>query len=359
MKLVCWHARACIALHFLLLHLTPLSADDSSDADVDFEAALVALEYQAEAIESWSMEFTKHVKFRKGPSEPFQHQVMRNIEHRLGDRFRVEQEELNAPNPDARWFEKRAFNGERQTSYEPPQKHGSVTSTEIKPSLFGRIMYVDLEPHGGPRFPGVLRKWKPVRKPTWIEKNGRRLLSLKLYSQELLCEYDILLDPSHSWQPAEYSAIRFDQPGGTIETSDWSESRYTYVEYHQEGDICVPTKRVSTVDRVSRGGMRFRAWEVTVTVDSIVLNPDLSKETFEVDFPAGTQVYDKDRGLSYTVGEPESENPVRAMLPTDPVSVARSPVAGTPPWWSDFRVWIALGAVFVAAALWWRWREKR
>lgn len=322
---------------------------ESSDAEADLAVALTALEYQADATKGWIIEFTKTVKSRVQADQPFEEQTMHHLERRLGDKYRIEQKVLN--DPKMRFHEERTFDGERMMQFMPLQKNGGISSSDIQPSAFGPAMYVDLQP-----FPGVLKEWEPLRGPEWVVRDGRRLLSLKLYSQKYLTENEILLDPKHSWQPAEFTSVSFDQRGGAKETSNRREARYVIQSYHQEGEICIPTKMVHSTERVQPNGARYRSTEGLVEVRSIKVNPDLSEETFRIEYPEGTQVFDKDRQVIFVAGQPGSEKPVRATAPPDPVAVPPNPAAG--PWWSDYRPWIALSVVFIAGALWWRWREQ-
>lgn len=324
----------------------------SGDPEADLEIALAALEKQAELTQSWTIEFIKTVTYRDHPNDPFKRQTMRHTERKLGNKFRITDDELDAAKPEHRWNEHRTFDGQRQMTLDPVHNSGSINSSDFRPSQFGRMMYGDLQP-----LPGVLKEWERLCGPEWVMRDGRRLLSLKLYNPKTFHEYDVFLDPVHNWQPAEVTSLCFNQRGGTKETSDWLESQVVYRSYHQDGEICLPTKQASTADHVQRNGGRYRSVEGAVEVTSIQINSDLSDETFAIEFPTGTKVFDKERRVTYITGQRGSEKRVpKPTVSTDGTVPLNTSVG---PWWSDARLWVTLCAVFIAGAIWWGWREKR
>jgi hypothetical protein len=103
------------------------------------------------------------------------------------------------------------------------------------------------------------------------------------------------------------------------------------------------------LEKVGPDGVRSRVNERRLSLVAAHPNPELPDSTFTIAFPKGTEVYDRDRDVLYVEGVVGTERSVNARS-TDSGGLSVLAVPGAQGnWWADFRLWVPLAAVVIAA----------
>jgi len=333
----------------LLCFVAIFLADDPDDAQTAYQTALTVLEHQEQLIETFRAELSSDFIYRLERRGPLKRQPHQIVETRKGPKFRVDDECVMDParSKDPR-IDQRAFNGVKQTTFEPLKKRGAVKSSDIyDPAEYWNAAYGQAKPLGQ-----QLRERASEIRQQWVTDNGRRLLEVRWPRPDAFAEVRVWLDPEQRWQPREVCYGHNLPPTAYADGRTREVIRSQMLAYFREGDIVLPSEMLRTIDATYPDGQVVRFQECRTRVHSIHLNEDVSDDVFEIQFPIGTIVYDKDREVIYTAGKSGSEKRVMAR--------STSSTAATPgpawTWWGDWRLWVGLSIACGAAFLWFRWR---
>lgn len=240
-----------------------------------------------------------------------------------------------------------AFNGEKHFSHEPLLKRGGMQSNGTTPGTYEDFVYLRRESFADYLEENLAR--------ALVEESGGALRLSWTENEKLRVEVD--LDPTAGYQPRRVlKRGRMDPPqrlNATIPPVTESRHEVTVQDYSRTGEFVFPSKARKTLDYVTTTGDVVRYLKMELSVEQIHTNLKLPSDFFEIRFPEGTSVLDRDSGVVYVVGQVNSSRRIEDIAQTGKVT-------GT--FWSSIsltRVLLLVGGLMFAVVLWIKWRDSR
>lgn len=182
------------------------------------------------------------------------------------------------------------FDGDKYMAHWPAAQLGTTGSDgSLQPGYYS-YLYGDNRP--------LWSKLKPIRdvlRAKWEPRDGRRLLQV-VWGEPAKGLGTLWLDPEIDFQPREYRMeYHVTGPGPTID----SFTATRYLDYSQSAGFWFPSRVSRVFEQVKDGHKEIGSMRMELT--AVEANVPVAASEFELEFPAGTEVQDTDRRISYRV----------------------------------------------------------
>ncbi|MBX3444683.1 MAG: hypothetical protein KF774_19950 [Planctomyces sp.] len=334
-----------------LLGLACCLADPQSPADA-LEVAIATVEQQEREIRSWRLEYKTTARTRSlGLDGKMGGQRSEFVELRSGDMYRSSMKtQSDAETKGADDVVENAFDGTGSSQFHPEAGRGGIKSARGHDPAFLSLVYTTDRP-----LSEMLKRAAESDSARWVESRGRALLECRVDERNGLWRI-YQLDPRQGWQPVR---VVLDHPPLAGPSGEPSREVLTVdvLEFFQRDAVFVPKMAHRVIDRFEGQRAGVRDYEMQVVASSLELNPQVAASDFRIAFPEGTEVFDKDRRVLFTVGPNGEELSVRHV----PASGAKGPVqaGGLWIWWADSRIWLAVSLAVCGLMAGIVWRQRR
>lgn len=240
-----------------------------------------------------------------------------------------------------------AYNGEMHFQHSPTEKLGSERANRPFPVSYPDFVYLSADGLS----PVLKEHAERIRVDTQFV-DGEELLSLS-WSPGENTTMNVLLNPAVSYQPRRITRqVTYTEPGPTPSRTKRSgvlEARIT--NYLQKGEYYFPSDVMTNFDVTFEDGHVERISELKLQLLEVEPNAKIPPEMFEIEFPEGTTVTNRDKGVTYVVGKSFSSRPIDSA--EEPAGAAPARWLGLTPFY-----WAVLGALLIGGALVIRWRRS-
>lgn len=343
-------------MNFVVLFLCVLLSAPADDAAEGFATARVVIEQQEASVRSFDVEYSIAIELRDlGAAATIKPMLQQQSFHeqRRGDRYRRHFDlVVNAHASKEVQHDLQAFDGGIYQWFAESEKAGGFSSKGAEPTCVTQTIYFS---SGG--LDDLLSQHREDAETQWEMIAGEKLLVVRWEENDGLTRRAYYLNPTAAFQPRRYT-LESEYPEGSFPDGRKG-SKYVgeVLEYLRQDAVVWPkVVRLVRVE-VDAHGREFRTFDKLTRIESLRINPELDDAVFKIDFPHGTTVTDKDRGVVFIAGKRGSEQPLSgATMPAMPAVTADGLAYEL---WADWRVWVAASGICAGLLFWLKGKETR
>jgi hypothetical protein len=335
-------------MNCIMAMLAVCACVQTAEEDSPLSLAAAVIDHQDASIQAFDAEYVVDIRARSSvvvDAGKMIRQVQKFREQRKGDRFRSDREiTINVADrkPPERFLQ--SFDGAQFFGYDELNKSGGIFSEGQEPTCLAQTLY--LSQCG---LAEMFRRHAQGASTQWIDFQGHRLLAVEWDEADGASRRTLYLDPGAAYQPRRYT-LETEYPDGYYpDGRQRGKLSGEIKKFFQYGEFFLPEVVEIVHDEVDAQGQTVRTMTKVTRVRWIDINPALNNKVFAIDFPKGTRVKDKDRGVWYVVGQPGSETPIDDRQPVVAPPAFAGPAHDL---WSDWRVWTAFSAVCLGLLIW-------